>query len=56
MSRIGHAVRLITGIALLILSVDALRSQRWCAMAGRFAASLLFAALVILLELAYERP
>ena len=94
MSRMGHAVRLITGITLLILSVDALRGQgfvrllaateaaaatAFClpgvwriggvallavlgiafthhAMAGHFAASLLFAALVILLELAYERP
>ena len=94
MSRMGHAVRLITGITLLILSVDALRGQgfvrllaaaevaaaaAFClpgvwriggvgllavlgiafthhAMAGQFAASLLFAALVILLELSYERP
>lgn len=91
--RIAHAVRIITGVTLLILSVDAVRGQgfvRWLAGAeiaaaaafclpqvwriggavllailviafahhaidGHFAASLLFAALVIILELAHER-
>lgn len=92
--RIGQAVRLVAGIALLALSVDALRTPgfvRWLAgaevaaaaafclprvwrvgaagllailgvaivhhaIAGQFAASLLFAALVIVMALAYERP
>jgi hypothetical protein len=91
--RIGHAVRVITGITLLILSIDAARgpgfvrllagaeiaaAAAFClprvwriggigllailgialalhAMAGRFAVALLFAGLVIILELAYER-
>jgi hypothetical protein len=95
MSRgIGHAVRLITGITLLILAVGAVRGQglvrllagseivaaaTFClpgvwriggvallailgialthhAIAGHFAPSLLFAMLVIILELVYERP
>jgi hypothetical protein len=91
---IGCAVRIVTGITLLILSIDAARGQgfmrllgaveiaaaaAFClprmwriggvgllailgiafthhAIAGDFAASLLFAALVVVLELAYERP
>jgi hypothetical protein len=95
MSRgIGHAVRLITGITLLILAVGAVRgpgfvrllagaeiaaAATFClpgvwriggvgllailgiaftdhAIAGQFAPSLLFAMLVIILELVYERP
>jgi hypothetical protein len=92
--RIGSAVRIVTGITLLILSIDAARGQGlvrllgaveiaaaavFClprvwriggvgllailgiafthhAITGHFAASLLFAALVVVLELAYERP
>ena len=90
----GSAVRVVTGITLLILSIDAARGQgfmrllgaveiaaaaAFClsrtwriggvgllailgiafthhAIAGHFAASLLFAVLVVVLELAYERP
>jgi hypothetical protein len=94
MSRgIGYAIRLITGVTLLILSVDAARGEGFVrflggaeiaaaaafilprvwrvggiallailgialahhAIGGRFAASLLFAALVVVLELTYER-
>ena len=92
--RIGQAVRLVAGIALLALSLDALRAPgfvRWLAaaevaaaaafclpgvwrvgaagllailgvalvhhaIAGQFAVSLLFAALVIVMALVYERP
>jgi hypothetical protein len=92
--RIGYAVRVITGITLLILAIEAARGQgfvrllgaaeiaaaaAFClprawriggvgllailgiafayhAIAGHFAASLLFASLVVVLELAYERP
>jgi len=95
MSRsLGFVVRVVTGVTLLVLSIDAARSQgpvRWLgaveiaaagafclprvwrvggvgllavlgiafahhAIMGHFAASLLFASLVIVLELAYERP
>jgi hypothetical protein len=92
-SGIGRAVRLITGVSLVMLSLEAARSAgfvRWLAAAeiaaaaafcfpavwragawvllailviafmyhaaaGHFAASLLFAGLVVLLELTYER-
>jgi hypothetical protein len=92
-SGIGHAVRLITGLSLVMLSLEAARSVgfvRWLAAAeiaaaaafcfpvvwrvggwvlltilvfafmhhaaaGHFAASVLFAGLVVLLELTYER-
>ena len=92
-SGIGHAVRLITGLSLVMLSLEAARSAgfvRWLAAAeiaaaaafcfpvvwrvggwvllsilvfafmhhaaaGHFAASVLFAGLVVLLELTYER-
>jgi len=90
---IGYAIRVVTGVTLVILSVDAARAQgfvrllgsaeiaaaaAFClprgwrvggvgllailgvafahhAIGGHFAASLLFAALVIVLELTYER-
>ncbi|HYT96661.1 MAG TPA: hypothetical protein VEO36_05030 [Casimicrobiaceae bacterium] len=92
-SGIAHAVRLITGVSLVMLSLDAVRAAgfvRWLAAAeiaaaaafcfpvvwraggltllailviafvhhataGHFAASLLFAGFVVLLELTYER-